>query len=225
MKTRFKEFDNASIAAFLKFGQEEHLIQLREKGTLYMNPLDYFKKLEDGELRGDSFEGVSSIRNIPGGSFAIPEINFEGKFEHLRYMESPKELYGNIFSLYCISSVGFEHPEDISFDERLSKFGSHFLIVMNSPSFIKRITKALSLLKNKYYFDFIKYYDKEKANRKISVFEKPNEFAYQKEYRFYVARNEITPLVINIGSIEDISEIVSIEDLYKPDFIQLRPKV
>jgi hypothetical protein len=43
---------NCTILAFLKFGVKEHILDLYENGTVYMNTIQYFKELEDKELRG-----------------------------------------------------------------------------------------------------------------------------------------------------------------------------
>ena len=41
---------------FLKLGGKKHLQDLR-KGLLYMNPLSYFRSLEDDSARSDKREG------------------------------------------------------------------------------------------------------------------------------------------------------------------------
>ncbi len=53
----------------------------------------------------------------------------------------------------------------------------------------------------------MEYYDKNKINERITIFQKPTEFEYQKEFRFYLIRNEITPFSFRIGNIKDIAEI------------------
>ena len=50
-----------TIVMFLKFGNEKNLMDLYKNGTIYMNSIQYFRKIEDDELRGASYEGVSEI--------------------------------------------------------------------------------------------------------------------------------------------------------------------
>ena len=45
------------------------------------------------------------------------------------------------------------------------------------------------------------------VNGKIHLFRKPNEYEYQKEFRIYVERDQITPLVFKIGGLKEIAEI------------------
>ena len=42
-----------TIKLFLKLGSEENILDLFENGTIYMNTIEYFRKVEDEELRGD----------------------------------------------------------------------------------------------------------------------------------------------------------------------------
>lgn len=54
---------------------------------------------------------------------------------------------------------------------------------------------------------------KHKVNRKITLFEKPFEFEYQEEFRFYVEDYGMKPIKIQIGSLRKYAEIFKFEDL------------
>lgn len=207
---------------FLKFGQEIDIKDLYNNGTIYMNPIQLFRKVEDGELRGDSYEGVSRIKNYPPGKFEIPSIGYKGNYISLHIKESYDEVLGNIFSLYCISSHGWENPNDVKIDEKIKRFGSHCLMIKDNKRFLERMESTLKKLKLKYLHDFVKYYDKDSINRAITVFEKPNEFEYQKEFRFYINRFSTEPISFNIGSLADISEIFTAESII--DELKVQPK-
>ncbi|MCG9791216.1 hypothetical protein [Flavobacterium algicola] len=196
-----------SIQMFLKFGEEKHINDLYHNGTIFMNPIQYFRKIEDGELRGDKYEGISKITNLPPGQFEIPSLNFKGNYLALQYRESYDIVLGNIFSLYCISSHGWNNPNDFKIDEKIKNFGSHCLVITDNAKFLSLIEEKLIELKVKFRHNFIKYYDKDKVNRTISLFEKPLEFEYQKEFRFYVERKSEKPFSFSIGSLKDIAEI------------------
>jgi hypothetical protein len=60
-----------TIIFFLKLGSEENILDLFENGTIYMNTIEYFRKVEDEELRGDKYEGVSRVINSLPGTFKI----------------------------------------------------------------------------------------------------------------------------------------------------------
>jgi hypothetical protein len=50
-----------AIYGLLKFGDRQHLEELRNEGLLYMRSLAEFAKLESDMARGDCFEGTTRI--------------------------------------------------------------------------------------------------------------------------------------------------------------------
>jgi hypothetical protein len=194
---------------FLKFGKEQDITDLYRNGTIYMSPIQRFRKIEYGELRGDLYEGASSIKNYLPGQFEIPSIGFKGKHIGIHLRESYENVLGNIYSLYCISSHGWENPNDFKIDDRIKKFGSHCLMIKDNQKFLSLIEEKLNQLKIKFNHYLVEYYDKKAINRPISLFEKPLEYEYQKEFRFYAERDSTEPFVFKIGSLVDISELYS----------------
>lgn len=201
------------IQLFLKFGQKDNLIDLYQNGTVYMNPIQHFREIEDIELRGDKYEGVSRIINYPPGQFEIPKLSFKGNYECIHLRESYEKVLGNIYSLYCISSHGWKNPNDFEMDKRLKRFGSHCLLIKDNKEFLSRIEKKLKELKMKFRHNFVEYYEKKTINRQITVFEKPSEFEYQKEFRFYIENDLMEPIVFSVGSLVDISELYLSEEI------------
>lgn len=199
------------ILAFLKFGSLENMTDLLENGTIYMNPIQYFRKIEDEELRGDKYEGASKIINSLPGTFKIPNIEREFSYQKLHLVESYKEVLGNIYSLYCISSHGFPNPFDFKVDLRNNRFGQHCVIIKDNQYFLDSIEKELKRQGLKFHHGFIKYYNREEKCGNLTLFEKPNEFEYQKEFRFYVENDNLEPICINIGSLKDKAELITME--------------
>lgn len=200
-----------TIVSFLKFGSERNMKDLFENGTIYMNSIQYFKDLEDSGLRGDQFEGVSRIKNYPPGEIQIPEINFKTPYVSLHVRESYNQVVGNIYSLYCVSSKGWDKPQDCMIDKKNMGFGSHCVLIKDCQSFFSLITCKLDKLSLDYTHGFVRYYNKYDIERKLTVFEKPMEFEFQKEFRFYVKRFSTQPLKIQIGSLQQIAELLPAE--------------
>lgn len=192
---------------FLKFGQEEHIKDLYENGTIYMNAIQFFRGIEDNELRGDKYEGISKINNYPAGQIEIKSLNYKGKYLALQIRESYDTVLGNIFSLYCISSHGWKRPTDFKIDQKIKNFGSHCLVIKDNTKFLSLIEQKLKEMKIEYSHNLISYYDKDKVDREITLFEKPLEFEYQKEFRFYVKRKSDKPFYFSIGSLKEIAQI------------------
>lgn len=184
-----------------------------------MNTIEYFRKVEDEELRGDKYEGVSRVINSLPGTFKIPGIEREFNYIKVHLRESYKEVLGNIYSLYAISSKGYSNPLDFEFDKRNLRFGTHGILIKNLPLFFSKIESELKRNNLKFNHGFVDYYDKEEVCKEISLFEKPNEFEYQKEFRFYIENDKIEPIKIQIGSMKDYAEIFKIENFLKMKLI------
>jgi len=195
------------IKMFLKFGEEEHVKDLYYKGTIYMNSIQYFRTIEEDELRGDKYEGITQIKNYPLGEIEISALNFKGNYLALQLRESYEIVLGNIFSLYCISSQGWENPHTFKIDERIKRFGSYCLMIKDNKKFLSLVEEKLNELRIKFSHSFVTYYDKNNVDRKITLFEKPLEFQYQKEFRFYVERDSHESFSFSVGSLTDIAEV------------------
>ena len=211
---------NYNIKAFIKFGSEKNILDLYTNGTVFLNTIQYFRNIEDGELRGDKYEGVSEIINSLPGTFKIKESEQEFRYEKVHLRKSFKEILGNIYSLYAISNKGFQNYQDFKINERVNEFGSHCLLI-DPKSFIDQMEKTFNKLGYSYSHGFVDYYDKEKICREISLFEKPFEFEYQKEFRFFLKNEKIEPVKIQIDSLENCSELFKTKDIFT---LQLKPK-
>ncbi len=202
-----------TIKMFIKIGAEEHIKDLYESGTIFINTIEYFKRIEDKELRGDKYEGASEIINSLPGTFRIPGIDRDFKYEKVHIKKAYDEVIGNIYSLYCISSKGFPNPLDFKMDGKNLRFGTHCLIIKDNKYFFEKIKSELK--KNGYEFrhGFVDYYDKDKVSKKLTLFDKPLEFEYQKEFRFYVHNQTLEPIKIQIGSLKGKAEIFEAKNL------------
>ncbi len=212
--------DNVYIKSFLRFSQKKFLVDLQKYGTVYMNPLDSFRKIEDEELRGDSYEGVTRISNHSHGTFEIPSIGYTGVYEHIHYCEKSEFVLGNILSLFCVSSNECPDPMKFTIDQRMKRFGSHILMIKDNPEFLNRIRQSLVENKTPFREGFVEYYDRNTINGKIDVFQKPNEFAYQREFRIFAYQKKIAPMVLQLGNLEKISELLPIHAI---DSFKLEP--
>jgi hypothetical protein len=198
---------------FVKIGAEEHIKDLYENGTIYINTIEYFRKIEDEELRGDNYEGASEIINSFPGTFKIPGNDRDFKYEKIHTRNSYKEVLGNIYSLYCISSKGFPNPLIFKMDKRNLRFGTHSLIVKDNNYFLEKIKSELTKKGYEFHHDFVEYYDKNKVSKKLTLFDKPMEFEYQKEFRFYIHHQRLKPIKIQIGSLKGKAEIIETKSL------------
>lgn len=213
-----------TIALFLRFGPKEHIEDLYQNGTVYMNSIQYFKDCKDDPLRGDMYEGISKIFNYPPGEFTIPELNHTGKYEALQTREYDPRLAGNIYSLYCVSSHGFPNPKDFKTHISNSGFGDYCLLVKNNPEFLRRIKHAIKEKGYRCQDGFIDYYDKNTYCGDVGIFKKPLDYEHQKEFRIYVPRPNPDALVLKIGSLKRIAQIHKSIDIIEGLELRKKPK-
>ena len=197
----------------IKFSEEKYILDLYNNGTVFMNSIQYFREFEDNNLKGDVYEGVNSLTNYPKGEFEIEGLNFKGNYISLHVRESYEKVLGNLYCMYCISPENLTEPENFKIDIRNLDFGSHCLIIKNTQEFVKRIENALTNLSLTFRRRLVEYYEKEKINGEINVFQKRKEYDFQNEYRFYVERESTESLEIQIGNLKGIAEVLKAEDI------------
>lgn len=207
------------IFALLKFGKEEHLKSLLTKGALYMNPISHFIK-QEGSIIGqndldenlsDFFQG-NRIRMtimpppILADRWKSPIIlDEEHGLLHASNRFNDRKI--NIFSMTaCYVSEALNDKK--LFNEGMADFGSHFLIVTNPGEFFKRLEKAFN--KQKLCFDHgrVEYVNKLTYHGAMGCFRKFNNFKYQNEWRAAVFNYSSDPIIVEIGSLEDIAALI-----------------
>lgn len=204
------------IHCFIKFGSRYTITDLYENGTVYLNPVQYFKNLED-KFRGDSYEGASYIHNLPAGQFRISiggkQIDRDFNYLNLHLKQAYEKTLGNIYSLYCLSSKILRGDKPVTIDKRIKDFGDTALLIRDNPKFLELLESALKRKRLKYFTGFVEYYNRHIYNGSVDVFNKPSEYSYQNEFRIYVRRRSDEPLVLNIGSLKDIAEVYPANEL------------
>lgn len=198
-----------TLHILIKIGQKEHIEDLQKNGTIFMNPVRYFKAIEDSELRGDPDEGIGGIQQLDNLTIYADDkelpIHKLSKEYSIQLKTKEPELSGNIYSLYSISSL--TDIKKFKIHERNSEFGEYFIVIHNTKEFMNRIQEKVVELGYDLDFDLVKYYNNKNFTGRLGMFHKPNKYGYQKEFRLFIKREESSPLVFRIGSIEDISMV------------------
>lgn len=206
-----------AILALIKYSSKERLEQLQE-GKMFFNTLKFFEGCDDSVGVGDKFERV--YKQTKGKGAVIDLVNEFGNIsiEMIRqpdgtYISTYRndDLYINIFCLYSVSSQeNFDSlRENLPLD--MKGFGTHMLIIYNVTEFIKRVKDRLSSLSLNPHLSPVKYININEHEGSKSYFEKPLKYSYQKEFRIGIQATVEQAMTIDIGSIKDISDIVSVE--------------
>jgi hypothetical protein len=191
------------VFGLLKFGEHKYMEALRTRGSLYLNTIGYFQKLEDTAGRADRDEGLeavyhpSTIGRLQVGNIIIPPGDLVGPVR-VAYDDSAD------LNIYCLYGAS-ETPTTV--DPRCQQFGDAFVVIKNVAEFMKRLTTKLSELHLESEVHTVDYVDKLTYSGRMGPFRKYSEFAYQAEIRILVGPGTGKALSIDIGSLEDISEL------------------
>jgi hypothetical protein len=129
-------------AFIVKFGREEDISQLQQQGLLYLNNLQYFWKIEDGELRGDQFDSVDEVlRGGHGKVYFSNGANGPGDMitNWTIRIHPPESEKINIFCMHALRPSAGTFPVD----EKNFRFGEYALVIKDVPQFIDRIGSYL----------------------------------------------------------------------------------
>lgn len=195
MKTNKK----LTIPTLIKFGSKENLEKFR-KGQVYLNSFDYFRDWNNFKNDGlskedhpvyDQYEGL--INNVFGDYSWTDE---SGKIQNRKFTADVAKLNVNALCLYGI----FERQIKVPFiDQRCKHFGDSFLFILDQGGFFKLLMSQLNGML--YDINRIKYID----DNFFDPFYKRTKYSYQKEIRLVVNNPEQTPLIFEVGNIENMT--------------------
>ena len=215
------------LFALIKFGKEEHIRSLVEKGEVYLNTIEYFKNAEHKEI-GDKFEGASLIVNME---------NFKIKVEHPT-LDKPLLLngitgqltnysgdYTHCFSIYAVSNRLFEDKDNHKVDARMQEFGTHCVLIEQPHDFLGRILDEIKKITGTYAWNFVNYNDfTPLGEHKPSHFDKTQDLSHQAEYRILARLKTEEPLKLQIGNIKDYCKIWTTSTMLETDWTARRSK-
>jgi hypothetical protein len=205
-----------TIKHLIKFGEEDNIIKLFEKGEIYMNTIQNFKQSDRKEI-GDKYEGTVDIKNFPKGELTLylPDNPIILKTSKLQLLENYNNHLGNIFCSYALSDNLLHRKPLHKIDSRMKNFGSHCIIIKDVSRFLNAIFSELKNRNISYSHNIVKYHNYAKNSHQLTLFNKPHNYAYQKEHRIIAYTDSDEPLKFEIGSIKEYAEIYQTNFLIK----------
>ena len=201
----------------IKFQSRERIESL-QKGYLYANTFEYYRKLEeetgDSEI-GDKFEAMIHVNE------AI--INIPDTQESIKLNDALISTTHSNDYVFCMFTI-YPNAESFSFTdkqkEKMLSFGDTALIIKDKDEFVKRVTSAAESKGMKAYFNAVNYFNPAVDNLDMIVslmkgiwniaYWKRDIYQYQQEARFVFMPNDGDDHIeLDIGDITDISEIIT----------------
>lgn len=213
------------------------------RGEMYCQQLAWFKKLEDGVGRGDSDEGAIALK-LDGLSMTFEvkhPVTGELILQHtLQGLAAPPVIrpewfdHINVFCMFAAHSSGLSHElsdsdldslrVNLQIPERCTGLGEHAVVITNVTEFLSRVEKAAHGSGFGILWGMVNYYDPLVGSPVLdseieTIFCKPQEYAYQSEFRFAIDTGRTTTGAITLG-IGDIGDIA-----FRADTMGLRLKL
>lgn len=198
-------------------------------GEVFMRPLFEFGSWNtDSDItdanRRDNMEGVIAYyANASEAPFLQGfDPAFKAVISRTAVIDDSELPYFKLFCMYCME-VG-EDNNPILPDPRVRGFGDTAIVFRDFNTFLTRWGRALEARYQDWVdlLDRINYYSPSTNRTLVPLFEKSEEYSYQKELRLAFCRSakfddyyrialEKEPVIVNVGDIRDIAYAVPID--------------
>lgn len=222
------------IYFFLKFFQEEHHARAFVAGRLYLNPLAYFKGLEEGPDDGRADPHEAPLAWHQPAQLGLIEL--AGVRINPADLAAPLIIQGvdanalNVLCLYAGASA-FERPsaaniealikEHLRVPERCRTMGPFAVLIAPPQVFKERVAEAATRHGFELQGGAVHYFDPDSFSGAVErpAFTKKRKFDWHRgEYRFALDRHsgEASPYMLNVGPLADICTIVDAARVTEP---------
>lgn len=205
------KLDN-KIFCFIKFGPEEHLLNLRDYGELYFNVPKNFNNYINLQ-RGDLYEGSEWILNTEFSKIEVEHPSI-GRFKIIPNKGDLGRLiqynYTYLsYSLYTISTYTFAESLQHQIDDSLLQFGDSALLIKEPYKFLNKISRYFIQHGIQYEMNFVKYIDFTKKGKiNTNPFNKKLDHSHQMEFRIIIKNLNNAPEKMRVGGIHDYSSLL-----------------
>ena len=196
------------------------------QGTMFANPLSYFKQLERRDIRRDTDEGIMTMPLTDGFKLELTSNAMDETIVMTRDdLVEPLTLRTKWFdaiNLFCMHLIDFQRAGNtgtLKIPSRASCFGRYTVVILDVREFINRLRKAVNKAGYTLIYGPVKYYDPAvgihtNLTTLEPIFTKRNDYQGEQEFRIAIDRRLVvsTPLKLDIGSIDDIAKLIVLED-------------
>ena len=201
------------VAALIKIGNKVHIEQLVESGLIYMNTLQYFRQIEDGDLRGDIDDSAYKRVTFDSGTVTLDsgkKIKVLQGIYREDFFENPEQI--NLFCMYAFRP--FMVKESYPINEKNFCFGDTAAVFYDSQEIMQRLSQYAKDNGLMYEAGLVKYVN-EKSSEIRGPYVKSNSYSYQNEWRAIVHNGDGEVRKIKLGNLSDICNVVPISELNK----------
>jgi hypothetical protein len=209
------------MPSLYRYFSEKNALAFVRNGEVLFRALSYFRNYEDGEIRGDKFEGT--LVHLPDNGLVVKNVNTEEEILLPHRLESTAKE-DDIF-VYCMSQILSA--------ELAERFKAEVVVEITNPAkFLNLVRSALSLRKrfrvNQLIHESVKYYEWNEppivdwALPERITMRKPKMFEWQREYRLAVPIGDAFDVEnVNVNLVPINHSRISEAKLYPKQLIRL----
>ena len=203
---------------------EQHAHDLLN-GTMFANPVSYYKRLESENKRRDTEEGSTTFPLTDDFRMEIATADKTTRImlDRADLAEAPilRPHWFSSLNLFCLHIATIRAEGDtgiVTLASTMAKFGVHGVIISDPEELVRRVQKATDRNKYRLGYGQVKYYDPKigietNPTTLQPLLTKRNRYRDEREFRFIIDRGLSVPnaLKLDIGSIHDIASYVKID--------------
>ena len=203
-----------NISLLTKLGEYRYMRRLYDLGELYLRPIAEFCHMDEADGIGDAYENVASFRcpsnpmitmKFPWGDFILPSSSRVTYAEHLG---SGGLVYSMSIVDWSIDDSGNARIVDPDMLNRIGRDYDTLIAVTDCKRFVERVLAAAAARGFVMKAAPVQYYpEKDCIRDDLTPFYKRERYAYQREFRFFMECDEMSPVMLHVGSLADIAVI------------------
>lgn len=178
-----------------------------------MNSLSHFSSAQSDSARFDSYEGLDGHFQ-PADIVKLAVRNKHG--EQVLEPASPFKYSAGItpnLNVFCTCLVEAPVSGELV-DMENACFGDGFVLLLDTEEFFERLRKEVERVGHFIDHNVVNYVDVSSYSGEWGAYRKPDQLSFQSEYRFVVSPGIGKPLVLRLGSLEEIvSPIAPLEEI------------
>lgn len=198
------------VISIIKFGEKKYINELYENGTVFMQRLYNYQKIEHTEI-GDKNEGITHL-------FQANQVkSFTINGTEIEPIGSIKILESNSYNpfVYCTYALRESHFKNgiNCIDKRCLEFGDAALLITDIDKFYSLLKNAITE-EDGLYSNLVSYVDEKTYNGNMGIFKKLNNYKHQSEHRIVLESScKSQNIKLNVGSLKEISYMVDTKKL------------
>ena len=207
------------------YAEKEHANALMQ-GTMFANPLSYFKQIEEGDIRRDTDEGIMTMPLTEGFKLELTSTAMDNpivmKRDDLAEPPTLRPRWFDAINLFCMHIIDIHREGNtgtLKIPTRAMSFGRHAVVILDVYEFIRRVKEAVNRAGYRLSYKSVEYYDPTAGIHTNPatlepIFTKRNDYQEEQEFRFAIDRVLAVPapLEFDIGPIHDIAQLIVLGD-------------